>query len=263
MWRAEAIKLFAFTQKSWINNRRHIFTVFEILFWPVIGVISVGLLTRFIALSAEMTAFVLVGTMALSIMQVCQLDVAYALLFEMWGKSTRHQFLAPVSPWHMVLGSWFMGVARGSVVFALLAGLTRWAFDFNFFAPGIVTVAAFLLGLYLTAMIVGVLVCVLLLLFGLRAEVSAWSTVSVALLVCGLYYPVSVLPAPFAALAAGIPLTYVLDAFRVHFGFAPEFSFSLVKGFCLSGLYLILAYWALSLAITHSRRTGVLLKMSE
>ncbi|MEK7879454.1 MAG: ABC transporter permease [candidate division NC10 bacterium] len=263
MWRSETIKLLAFTQKSWINSRRHIFTVFEILFWPIVSVISVGLLTRFIALSAEMTAFVLVGTMALSIMQVCQLDVAYALLFEMWAKSTKHQFLAPVSPWHMVLGSWFMGVARGSVVFVLLAGLTLWAFDFNFFAPGVVPVAAFLLGLYLTAMLVGVLVSILLLLFGLRAEVSAWSTVSVVLLVCGIYYPVAVLPAPLAHLAAWIPLTYFLDAFRVHFGFAPEFRLSLAKGFLLSALYLVLAYWALSLAITRSRRTGVLLKLSE
>ena len=263
MWQSETIKLLAFTQKSWINSRRHIFTVFEIVFWPIVGVISVGLLTRFIALSPEMTAFVLVGTMALSIMQVCQLDVAYALLFEMWGKSTKHQFLAPIAPWHMILGSWIMGVARGSLVFGLLAALTLWAFDFNFFAPGIVPVTAFLFGLYLTAMIVGVLVSVLLLLFGLRAEVSAWSTVSVALLVCGLYYPVSVLPAPFAAVAAGIPLTYFLDAFRTHFGFAPEFSYPLVKGFLLSGLYVVLSYWALSAAITRSRRTGVLLKLSE
>jgi ABC-2 type transport system permease protein len=104
---------------------------------------------------------------------------------------------------------------------------------------------------------------VLLLLFGLRAEVSAWSTVSVVLLACGIYYPVSVLPAPFAALAAGIPLTYFLDAFRSHFGFAPEFSFPLEKGFFLSGLYLVLVYWALSAAINRSRRTGVLLKLSE
>jgi len=112
-------------------------------------------------------------------------------------------------------------------------------------------------------MVVGVLVSILLLLFGLRAEVSAWSTVSVVLLVCGIYYPVSVLPSPLAYLAAWIPLTYFLDAFRVHFGFAPEFGLSLAKGFLLSGLYLVLAYWGLSLAITHSRRTGVLLKMSE
>lgn len=263
MWRAEAIKLFAFTRKSWINSRRHIFTAFEIVFWPIVGVISVGLLTRFIALSPEMTAFVLVGTMALSIMQVCQLDVAYAVLFEMWGKSTKHQFLAPVSPWHMVVGSWLMGVARGSVVFILLAGLARWGFEFDFFAPGIIPVLAFLLGLYLTAMIVGVLVSVLLLLFGLRAEVSAWSTVSLVLLASGIYYPASVLPAPFAAVAAGIPLTYFLDAFRGHFGFAAEFSLPLVKGFALSGVYLGLAYWGLSAAITRSRRTGVLLKLSE
>ena len=36
-----------------------------------------------------------------------------------------------------------------------------------------------------------------------------------------------------------------------------------LKGFALSGLYVVLAHWALASAITRSRRTGLLLKLSE
>ena len=249
--------------KNWLNSRRNVFTIFEIIFWPTVGVVSVGLMTRFLGLSREMTAYVLIGTVALSIIQVAQLDVAYALLFEIWGKSVKHQFLAPIAPWHMVLGSWLMGVFRGMVVFVLLVGLSAWGFGFDFFKPGPALLAAFLLGLFLTAALVGIVVMILLLLFGLRAEVSAWSSVSLILLLAGIYYPVSLLPSPLPALAAWIPLTYFLDGFRAGYGFEPLFSSPFVKGFLVLFLYLGLAYAGLMGAVGRARRTGTILRLSE
>jgi ABC-type multidrug transport system permease subunit len=79
----------------------------------------------------------------------------------------------------------------------------------------------------------------------------------------GIYYPVSVLPGWAQSVAAGVPLTYFLDAFREGYGFAPQFAHAWLKGFALTGLYVVLAHWALASAITRSRRTGLLLKLSE
>lgn len=259
----EWVKVSAFVRKNWLMARRNIFAVFEVVFWPTVGVLSVGLLTRFLGLGPETTAFILIGTMALSVIQVCQLDVAYAILFEMWAKGIKHQFLAPVGLWHLALGSWLMGILRGLAVFALAAGLAWWGFGFDFFRPGPGPLFAFLLGLFLSALAIGLGVSTLLLLFGLRAEVSAWSAVSLILLLAGIYYPVSLLPAPVAAVAAWIPLTYFLDAFRTHYGFAPGFEASLAKGFATSLAYLALTYGALGAALTHARRRGTLLRLSE
>src|SRR5439155_893951 len=82
-----------------------------------VAMLSHGLLTRFLALDAKMTAFILVGTVALSTVQVCQLDVAYAVLFDIWSKSMKHQFLTPIGIRHLAIGSWIVGVARGVTVF--------------------------------------------------------------------------------------------------------------------------------------------------
>jgi hypothetical protein len=65
---------------------------------------------------------------------------------------------------------------------------------------------------------------------GNRAEVAAWSLVSLMLLVCGIYYPVSILPQWGTAIAALIPLTYFLEYFRHFYGFAPIFSHVLFTG---------------------------------
>jgi ABC-2 type transport system permease protein len=229
----------------------------------VVSLLSVGLMTRFLALGAEATVFVLVGTLALSIVQVCQLDVAYAVLFDMWAKSIKHQLLAPVSPWHIVLGAWVMGLLRGIAVFLLLSAVGYWAFGVSFVAPGWLAAGAFLLGLLMSAMGVGLVVCTLLLLFGLRAEVSAWSGVSLVLLLCGIYYPVSLLPPPLAGVAGAIPLTYFLEAFREHYGFAPVFGSPLLQGYGVALAYLVAGYAAFDWALGRARRTGMLLRLSD
>ena len=79
--------------KNWIISRRNIFTVFELFFWPMISLLSIGLLTRFLAVEGSMVSFLLVGAIALTILQVAQIDVAYVLLFDMWSKSIKNTFI--------------------------------------------------------------------------------------------------------------------------------------------------------------------------
>ncbi len=262
-WRAELLAAWAVVVRNALMGVRNVFFFFELLFWPVVGVLSIGLMTRFLGLTPEQGAFVLVGTIALSVINVCQLEVAYAMLLDVWSKSVKHQFMAPIGVRHLTVGAWLVGILRGFVIFVLLAALGAWAFDFRVLAPGAGPVAAFLLGCFLTAWIVGVLVCALITLFGTRAEAFAWASVNLVLVLAGIYYPVSVLPGPVAAVAAAIPLTYFLDAYRAHFGFHPEFNSPLTTGFALSAVYVVLAHWAFRASVERARHNGLLLKMSE
>ncbi len=262
-WPSDVTKTYAFAHRSFVMARRNVFFVFELVFWPMIGVISIGFMTRFLGLPPEQTAFVLIGTMALSAVQVCQLDVAYAILFDVWSKSIKHQFLAPIRIRHLAVGAWLVGVGRGLLVFALTALVSYWAFGLDLSVPGWWVLARFLLGCFLTAAAVGLLVGSLVVLFGTRAEVSAWSAVNLVLVLCGIYYPVSVLPDPMAKLATAIPLSHFLDAFRAPYGFPHESGSPWLWGFGLSAIYLGLGHWALAAAVARSRRTGLLLKLSE
>jgi ABC-2 type transport system permease protein len=244
---SELVKTSGFFLKSWRITRRNPLTIFEVVFWPVVSVLSVGLMTAFLGVTPETTVFVLIGTLAFSVLQVCQLDVAYVVLFDMWSKSVRHQFLAPVRPWHMALGAWLMGTLRGV----------------SFLGAGWGPAAAFVAGLLLASAGIGLIVATLLLLFGVHAEVTAWSGVSLVLLLCGIYYPVSMLPAPLSTLATVIPLTYFLEAFRADYGF-PSFSRSpWLTGYAVAIAYLVGGYVMFSWAIARARRTGMLLRLSD
>jgi len=257
------IQIWAFVFKNWIMTRRNVFSLFEILFWPVVGFFSIGLLTIFLGLDVNKSGFILIGIISMSVIQVCQIDVAEALLYDLWAKSMKHTFIAPIHPFQLVLGSWLIGVIRSFIVFLLLSLFSFYAFGFDFLRPGLLSLGLFLLGLFLTAASVGITVCILVLLFGYKAEVAAWSLSSLMALVCGIYYPVSILPFPLPEIARAIPLTYFLEYFRSFYGFNGGFQNVSGWGFGLIGLYLVVEAILFKAVLHRARKTGVFLKLSE
>jgi ABC-2 type transport system permease protein len=249
--------------RSSLVNRRNVFAVFEMLFWPAIGIFSVGLLTRFLNLSEETVTFILIGAIAMNTIQIGQLDLSYALLYSVWSKSLKHEFIAPIRLGHILLGAGFMGLIRGSLVFAIMAALSVSLFGMELSRPGPWPLAAFLAGMILNAAIIGALVLALVLRFGQRAEVAAWAFSYLMLLLCGLYYPVSVLPSGFQALARFIPLTYFLEYFRHFYGFPLHYSRPLLYGFSLSVIYILASYGLLLYTLRSAYRRGTLLRLSE
>jgi len=249
--------------RSSLVNRRNVFAVFEMLFWPAIGIFSVGLLTRFLNLSGEMVTFILIGAIAMNTIQIAQLDLSYALLYSVWSKSLKHEFIAPIRLGHILIGAGFMGLIRGFLVFLIMAVLSVWLFDMELSRPGPWPLTAFLTGMFLNAAIIGALVLALVLRFGQRAEVAAWAFSYLMLLLCGMYYPVSVLPAEFQTLARFIPLTYFLEYFRHFYGCPLHYSRPLLYGFSLSVLYILVSYALLHVTLKSAYRRGILLRLSE
>ncbi|RQW79043.1 MAG: ABC transporter permease [Methanothrix sp.] len=259
-WRGKLNKYLASAYKNWIISKRNIFTVFELFFWPMISLLSIGLLTRFLKVDEGMGSFLLVGAIALTILQVAQIDVAYVLLFDMWSKSIKNTFIAPVHSYHLVFGALLFGILRGSVVFLILVVVSRYLFGFNFLAGGPVPVIIFLAGVFATAAVIGIAVCISILTFGQKADVAAWSLSGLILLFSGIYYPIDVLPASLQVVARAIPLTYFLEYYRSVFIPEPH---NLAVGALLAAFYLIAGLILFDRAIERARRTGIMLRLSE
>jgi len=244
-------------------NRRNVFAVFEMLFWPLVGLFSVGLLTRFLELGPETVSFVLIGAVAMNAVQIVQLDISYALLYDVWAKSLKHGFIAPINLVHVVLGSGLVGLIRGAVVFGLMLGLSIWAFGMDLRHQGWLALGLFFTGLFLVAVIEGVLVLSLVLVFGHRAEITAWAISYLVLLISGMYYPVTLLPSGLQTVAQAFPLTHFLEYFRHFYGFPLSATRPLWRGFGLSAVYLIVGYVLITFSLRWARKRGTLLKLSE
>jgi ABC-2 type transport system permease protein len=257
------IRTGAFALKNWLITKKRVFHLFEILFWPLINLISVGLLTQFLGLESRMIEFVLIGVIAFSVIQIGQLDMAYVILYSIWNKSLKHEMAAPVNVFHFVGGSWIMGVIHSIMVFLLLCIFSSLAFHLHFLDAGIGRLVLFFLGLTYFSASVGMAVCALAFRFGGRAHVGATFIVSVLVLVSGIYYPVEILPKALRFVAYLIPLTYFLEYFRSFYGFASKGENLLLSGFLLTTVYNVAAGYLLCLSIRNARQKGILTKMSE
>ncbi|NJD78187.1 MAG: ABC transporter permease [Candidatus Methanoperedens sp.] len=246
--------------KSWIMAKRNFFTIFEVIFWPFIGLMSIGLMASFFSMNENTISFILIGAIAFSIVQICQIDVAYVMLFDMWSKSIKHTFIAPVRGYHLMIGSLLFGILRSILVFIILVIISYYAFGFNFLAGGIIPVLVFLAGLFLTSASIGILVCISILSFGQRAEVAAWTITGIMMFICGIYYPVSILPPALQIIARAIPLTYFLEYMRSFYGFGEA---NVILGFALGLFYFLGGIIALDIAIIKARSTGIMLRLSE
>lgn len=259
-WQGELNRYLASAYKNWVITKRNAFTLFELFFWPLVSLLSIGLLTRFLMVDESMVSFLIVGSIALTILQVAQLDVSYVLLFDMWSKSIKNTFIAPVHSWHLIFGSLLFGIMRGSVVFAILASVSFYLFGFKFQTGGLIPPLIFLIGVFAMAAIIGIVVCISILTFGQKADVAAWSLSGLILLFSGIYYPVDVLPAFLQSVSRAIPLTYFLEYYRSVFIPGPH---HLIVGLSLAALYLLLGLILFDRAINRARRTGILLRLSE
>ncbi|RLB06842.1 MAG: ABC transporter permease [Deltaproteobacteria bacterium] len=210
-----------------------------------------------------MKGFILIGVVAMNAIQVCQLDMAYVLLYDIWSKSLKHSFVAPIGIRHILIGSMIIGIIRGGAVFFILAFLSQIVFHFNIVALNLTATSFFLSGLFLNAAIIGMLVSILVLLVGYKAEVAAWSVVSIMFLICGIYYPISILPDWAQLIAKALPLTYFLEYYRSFYGFKPFCSSVLLKGYLLLFIYLVLEIYLMQAALIRAKKNGMLLKLSE
>jgi ABC-2 type transport system permease protein len=256
-------KVWAFAARSLLVNRRNVFAVFEMLFWPGISIFSVGLLTKFLNLDQGTVTFVLIGAIGMNTIQIAQLDLSYSLLYDVWAKSLRHKFIAPMGLPHLLIGTGLVGLGRGFLVFVIMGLLCTWLFGMDLSRPGFTGLVMFLAGMFLNAAILGILVLALVLRFGHRAEVAAWAFAYLLFLLCGLYYPVTVLPPGIKEMAQFVPLTHFLDYFRHFYGFPLVSPHPLYYGFLQSVIYLAISFILLRFTLQSARRRGILIKLSE
>lgn len=259
----EFIKTLGFAYRNYIVFIRSIFTLFEVIFWPLFGLVSVGLMGHFVKLQQEYLSFIIIGALCFSVMNVCQLDVAFSLLFDLWSKSIKHTFLAPVKSIHFIFGAAFIGIVRGISVWLITSILSFYLFKFNILSAGLFANFHFLLGIFLNSTYIGILVCIFLLNFGYRAEVAAWVITGVIILICGFYYPANILPEKLYLISRFIPLSYFFEYFRSFFGFPADRNLCLIYGYFLSILYILLNFILLELSIKRAKRTGIIMRMSE
>jgi ABC-2 type transport system permease protein len=189
----------------------------ELMYWPILQVITWGFLQSYIAQNAGFFARAggtLIGAVILwDILFRGQLGFSISFLEEMWARNLGNLMMSPLRPAEFISALMIMSIVRLSIGMIPVTLLAIVFFGFNLWSMGL-ALAAFFVNLILTSWAIGIFVAGLLLRNGLGAETMAWTIMFLFLPLTCVYYPVAVLPQWLQYVAWSLPPTYVFEGMR-------------------------------------------------
>ena len=215
--------LFGFAERQLHEVKRY--WVWEVvwLFYSLVSVLSIGFLasgldslgiggTTFDLHRAQL--YLLVGALLWGYLSLVFMEAAYGIAWERWEGTIEYTFMAPVRRLTHLLGICLFAIAYGlaRTFIVLMVAIAMFGLDFSHAdIPAAVLVLA-----ASTVPLVGlsILTAVLPLLSPQKGEQMSIALQGFLLLVSGVYYPLSVLPAPMQLAGQASPLTYALAGIR-------------------------------------------------
>ena len=212
---------YAFFERNWNLTRRY--WAWEIV-WLIYNVAN-ALSITFLGASAQkwggsgvntnsLILYLLIGTSVWSYLSVTFEGVTDMITMERWEGTIEHTFMAPISRFTHLIGSCWYAVVHG-LLFTLLQLLIVGSFFHLDLGKANYLTALFMLLIGSVSFIgFGIAASVLPLLFTERGSQMSYIVRALLLLVSGVYYDISVMPAWMQPLAQLSPATYVLVGLR-------------------------------------------------
>jgi len=238
----------------------------ELMYWPILQVITWGFMQSYIAQNAGYFARAggtLIGAVILwDILFRGQLGFSVSFLEEMWARNLGNLMMSPLKPIEFLLALMAMSIIRLALGVIPMTLLALYVFDFNFYGLGLPAIA-FFCNLIFTSWAVGIFVSGLVLRNGLGAESIVWTLMFGLLPLACVYYPVKVLPLWLQPVAWCLPPTYVFEGLRAlltdHVFHADLMLWALLINVAL----LVASFAAFTALLNSARRHGSLLGGGE
>src|SRR5271156_668894 len=238
----------------------------ELLYWPVMQIITWGFLQTYIAQNANFFARAggtLIGAVMLwDILLRGQLGFSISFLEEMWARNLGNLMMSPLKPIEFLISLMAMSLIRLAIGLVPMTGLALVLFHFNVYGFGLPLIA-FFCNLIFTSWAVGIFVSGLVLRNGMGAESIVWTLMFAVMPLACIYYPVQVLPLWLQHVAWALPPTYVFEGMRsllIDHVFRTDL---MVDAFAINVVLLVASFAAFLALLRSARRHGSLLGGGE
>jgi ABC-2 type transport system permease protein len=238
----------------------------ELVYWPTVQMILWGFMTKFLEQHSSWIAQaggVLISAVLLwDILYRSQLGVAVSFFEELYARNLGHLFVSPLRPQEMALSLLMVSLLRTLISFFGASILAIFFYHFSVFTLGFPLIL-FFLNLMVMGWSIGLMVCGLVMRFGLGAESLAWVAIFALAPFSGIYYPISTLPDFLQAFAAILPSSHVFEGMRaVIIEHTVRYDL-LLNAVGLNLLYLVTGVLVFLLAFRAARVRGLLLNVGE
>jgi ABC-2 type transport system permease protein len=219
---SELNALFGFAERSMHSVRRY--WVWEVvwLFYSMVSVLSIGFLASGLGtLGAANESFdlhraqlyLLIGSLLWGFLSLVFMEAAFAIAWERWEGTIEYTFMAPIRRVTHLMGICLFAIGYGLVrTFVLLVAIAMFKLDFS--RADIGAAVAVLAASTVPLVGLAIFTSVLPMVSPQKGEQMSFAVQGFLLLVSGVYYPLSVLPAPLQVAGYASPLTYALDGMR-------------------------------------------------
>ncbi len=262
---------YAFFERNWNLTKRYWGWEVVWLFYNVINALSVTLISKNTQVLGSisqaqvdsLTLYLLIGTSVWSYLSVTFEGVTDVINIERWEGTIEHTFMAPISRFTHMIGSCWYAVIHGLLFVFIQLIIVASFFHLDLSRANYLTAVFMLLLGSISFVGFGIAASVLPLLYTERGSQMSFIVRAIILLVSGVYYPISALPAWMQPAASVSPATYVLNGLREALqANAPIWSpaiWSNTWPLIISGVVSIpVGLWIFGLAERYAKRAGLL-----
>jgi ABC-2 type transport system permease protein len=239
--------------------------VLPLFAWVAIDIVLWGFFTRYLnTVAAPGFDFVpaLLGAILLwDFFSRVMHGVTTAFLEDVWSRNFLNVFASPLSIPEYIAGLVLASVATSAVGLVAMLVLATLVFGLSVAAYGALIVP-FLLVLFMFGIALGVVGCSVVLRLGPASEWFVWPLPALIMPFAGVFYPLSTLPPWMRAVGRAVPPSYVFEGMRSIVAGGGLQPWSLLWGFLLAALYILVACWLFARVHRHAVRTGLIARYS-
>jgi ABC-2 type transport system permease protein len=187
--------------------------------------------------------------------------IAEQISWERWEGTLEYTMMAPVRRVSQLLGSTVFAIMWGFIHTTVVLTVLVLFFGIDLSHADFLTALVLMLVGSLSIIGIGMMAATLPLIWVERGDQMVFVIQSLLLLISGVYYSVSILPAPMQVVAAFSPATYILDGVRqALIDGAPVTSMGghLLPLAIMAVIFIPLGVWVFGWAERYAKRTGKL-----
>lgn len=189
----------------------------ELVYWPTVQMVMWGFTNQFLAGQSHwvaQAAGIFIGAVLLwDVLFRSQLGVSVVFFEEMYSRNLGHLFVSPLRPYELVTALLVISLLRTLIGVGSAAILAYVFYRYSLFTLGL-PLLAFFANLMVMGWAIGLAVVALVLRYGLGAEGLAWAVIFAIMPLCGVFYPLNVLPDWLMPVALSLPASHVFEGMR-------------------------------------------------
>lgn len=255
----KAHRIQGFLLRHWYEVAATIDRKVDMFFWPTVDLLGFGLLTVYInrfSPSLNFASAIIGGLILWSLVYSIQRDITVSLLEDAWSRNLYNLFSSPLSKEETVVGALILSTLKALITMTLLSIFAWGLFDFNILSYGL-PILLLLFNIFLFGWAFGFITSSLILRFGTKVQIFAWSLIAILYPISGVYYPLNVLPEILQKVAAIFPISYIFEAMRgiIISGTSPKLSLLLMV-LALNLVYLAIGIFLFFSGFKHAKSRG-------